>query len=181
MRPFWKKDKPPKATPSLAQRSKSFFKRQISKVGETVKKHSMKQFAWHTVDYPEIGKMYFYAYDPKYKKTLPMYDRLPLVIPIEYYPDGWLGMNLHYLPPTARFKFLQQLVKISGNPDMNDQTKLKLSYGLLKGVAKSKYFQPTIHRYLTAHVRSPISIINPEDWEAVVFLPTASWRKGKPY
>ena len=43
-----------------------------------------------------IGRMYFYFYDPKTKDTLPYYDKFPLVIPIERYPDGFLGLNLHY-------------------------------------------------------------------------------------
>lgn len=181
MIPFWKQNKAPRATGSLVTKSQNFFKRQIKKAGEAIKKRTMKQFAWHKVDYPEIGKMYFYVYDPKYKKTLPLYDQLPLVIPIDYYPDGFLGINLHYLPPAARYKFLQQLLKISGNPKLNDSTKLNLSYSLLKGLANDRYFKPTIHRYLASHIRSPISIINPTDWEAVVFLPTAQWKKGKPY
>ena len=44
-----------------------------------------------------MGKMYFFYYDPKGKKTLATYDRFPLVFPIERYSDGFLGLNLHYL------------------------------------------------------------------------------------
>ena len=40
-----------------------------------------------------IGRMYFYYYDPKTKDSLPYYDKFPLVIPIERYPDGFLGLN----------------------------------------------------------------------------------------
>ena len=36
-----------------------------------------------------LGKMYFYFYDPKTKKTMPYYDKFPLVIPIESYADGF--------------------------------------------------------------------------------------------
>jgi hypothetical protein len=43
-----------------------------------------------------IGRMYFYYYDPKTKDTLPYYDKFPLVIPIERYSDGFLGLNLHF-------------------------------------------------------------------------------------
>lgn len=179
-KPFWQQ-RGVKATTGLVKRASKFFGRQVRKAGDVVKKTTMNQFAWKKVKNVEIGKMYFYGYDPKHKKTLPMYDRLPLVIPIKYYKDGWLGVNLHYLPPTIRFKFLQQLVKIGGNPKLTDNAKLKLSYNLLKGVAKSKYFQPTIHRYLANHLTSQISLVNPSDWEAIVFLPTAQWRKGKPY
>ena len=49
-----------------------------------------------------IGRMYFYHYDPKYKDVLPVYDKFPLVIPMEMYSDGFLGLNLHYLDPYSR-------------------------------------------------------------------------------
>jgi hypothetical protein len=53
-----------------------------------------------------IGRMYFYFYDPKTKDSLPYYDRFPLVIPIERYSDGFLGLNLHYIHPKQRIIFL---------------------------------------------------------------------------
>ena len=32
---------------------------------------------------PSAGRMNFFVYDPKYKKTLPFYDTFPLVLPLE--------------------------------------------------------------------------------------------------
>ena len=49
-----------------------------------------------------VGRMYFYHYDPKYKDTLPVWDKFPLVIPMEMYDDGFLGLNIHYLDPYSR-------------------------------------------------------------------------------
>ena len=46
-----------------------------------------------------VGKMYMFFYDAKYKDTLPFFDIFPLVFPIEFYSEGFLGINLHYLPP----------------------------------------------------------------------------------
>jgi len=160
----------------------NFFRKSIDSLKDKAKDTSMSAMAWRNAGgRPEIGKMYFYAYDPKHKKTLPMYDRLPLIIPIEHYKDGWLGMNLHYLPPRMRYAFLKELMKIGGNPRINQNTKLKLSYKLLNGAAKSKMFQPTIHRYLGNHVRSKIKEVHSADWSTIVFLPSAKWTKGKPY
>ena len=56
-----------------------------------------------------IGKMYFYFYDPKTKDSMPYYDRFPLVIPIERYNDGFLGLNLHYIHPKQRILLLDKL------------------------------------------------------------------------
>ena len=63
----------------------------------------------------QMGKMYMFFYDPKHKATLPYYDRFPLVIPIERYPDGFLGLNMHYLAPKLRLSLLEGLMKIRNN------------------------------------------------------------------
>ena len=47
---------------------------------------------------PFYGRLNMFFYDPKFKKTLPYYDTFPLVLPLEPYSDGFLGINLHYLP-----------------------------------------------------------------------------------
>ena len=44
---------------------------------------------------PFYGKLNMFFYDPKHKKTLPYYDTFPLVLPLETYNDGFLGLNLH--------------------------------------------------------------------------------------
>ena len=45
-----------------------------------------------------LGGLYFFYYDPKTKDSLPYYDTFPLVLALERYNDGFLGLNLHYLP-----------------------------------------------------------------------------------
>src|SRR4051812_41636100 len=44
------------------------------------------------------GEMIFFMYDAKWKDKLPFFDRFPLIFPVEMYPNGFAGMNLHYLP-----------------------------------------------------------------------------------
>ena len=44
---------------------------------------------------PFYGRLNMFIYSPKHSKTLPYYDTFPLVLPIEKYPDGFLGINLH--------------------------------------------------------------------------------------
>ena len=47
---------------------------------------------------PFFGRLNMFIYDPKLKKKLPYYDTFPLVLPLEKYNDGFLGLNFHYLP-----------------------------------------------------------------------------------
>ena len=57
------------------------------------------------------GKLFCFYYDPKGKADLPYYDRFPLVLVLEKYNDGFLGLNLHYLPIKYRVAFLDKLLQ----------------------------------------------------------------------
>ena len=120
-----------------------------------------------------IGRMYFYHYDPKYKDVLPVYDKFPLVIPMEMYSDGFLGLNLHYLDPYNRLALLDKLLNFVNNDKYNDSTKLNLSYDLLSRSRRYKLIEPCIKRYLLNHIRSSLIYIEPNNWETAIFLPTA--------
>ena len=121
-----------------------------------------------------MGNMYLFAYDPKHKDTLPYYDRFPLIFPINKAKGGFLGINMHYLPPILRAKLMDQLYTVLSNKAFDETTKLSASYKVLNGAAKFKEFQPTIKHYLNAHVRTKPAYINPSEWDIALFLPTAS-------
>jgi hypothetical protein len=121
-----------------------------------------------------IGKMYFFAYDPKYKDTLPMYDRFPLVFPIEPYSDGFLGLNLHYLTPSQRSTLLNMLSDYTNNKRFDRTTKLRMSYDLLSQTKKlASASRPCIKRYLFSHVRSDFIEITSGEWYKAIELPVA--------
>jgi len=118
-----------------------------------------------------IGRMYFYHYDPKYKEVLPVWDKFPLVLPMEAYSDGFLGLNLHYLDSMSRLVLLDRLLDFANNDKYNDSTVLNLSYDLLKNVRRYKLFEQCVKRYLFSHIRSSIIYIEPYHWETACFLP----------
>jgi len=119
-----------------------------------------------------LGNMYLMTYDPKHKDTLPYYDRFPLIFPINKAKGGFLGINMHYLPPILRAKLMDQLYTVLTNKRFDETTKISASYKLLNGAAKFKEFQPTIKHYLNAHVRTKPAYINPTEWDIALFLPT---------
>ena len=119
-----------------------------------------------------IGNMYLFAYDPKHKDTLPYYDRFPLIFPINKAKGGFLGINMHYLPPILRAKLIDQLYTILNNKNFDETTKLQASYKILAGASKFKEFKPTIKHYLNQHVRTKPAYINPAEWDIALFLPT---------
>ncbi|MEK9888327.1 MAG: hypothetical protein VW735_06270, partial [Gammaproteobacteria bacterium] len=68
----------------------------------------------------DIGRMYMFQYDPKGKDTLPYYDVFPLIFVLEKYSDGFLGMNLHYLPPVFRARLMDRLYQIERNDALRE-------------------------------------------------------------
>lgn len=123
-----------------------------------------------------IGKMYFFWYDPKHKDTLPMYDRFPLVFPIERYADGFLGLNLHYLSFGERSALLNTMMKFRNNNKMDATTKLRVTYDLLNGVGRiASAMRPCIKRYLFSQVRSSFVEVTADEWDKAMQLPVAVW------
>jgi hypothetical protein len=119
-----------------------------------------------------IGKMYFFAYDPKMKKTLPIYDKFPLVFPIEPYSDGFLGLNLHYLSPQERAALLNQLSRFNSAKNMTPASRLRVTYDLLSSTKKlASLSRPCIKRYLFNHVRTKFIEITPNEWNQAIALP----------
>ena len=125
-----------------------------------------------------LGKMYFYSYNPKWKDELPWYDTFPLVFPIERYPDGFLGLNFHYLAPKHRAILMDQLKMFANNKKYDETTKLRLSYNMLKGFTKIKRAKPTVHRYLNSKVNSKFVLVNADEWEVALFLPVERFKKA---
>jgi hypothetical protein len=124
-----------------------------------------------------IGRMYFYYYDPKTKDQLKYYDKFPLVIPIERYGDGFLGLNLHYVEPKVRFILLDKLSTYTNNKMYDETTRLRLSYQTLKSASSIFEATPCIKRYLYSHVKSRFLEINANEWDIAAILPVESFEK----
>lgn len=124
-----------------------------------------------------VGKMYFFNYDPKLKMELPYYDTFPLIFPIQDYHDGFLGINLHYLPYPQRFELLRAMYSVINNQNYDETTKLLLSYKILKETTAYKLYKPCLKKYLFDYVKSPFLYINPDEWELVLLLPLARFQK----
>jgi hypothetical protein len=125
---------------------------------------------------PEIGKFYLYEYDPKLKDELPYYDRFPVIVVLNVYNDGWLGVNFHYLPYFERAGLMEALYSLT---NMKDNTeRLKVTYELLNNASKFNAFIPCIKRYLADHVRSPLLSVDMDKWDILLFLDIARFQKA---
>ena len=124
---------------------------------------------------PFYGKLNMFFYNPKFKKKLPYYDTFPLVLPLETYSDGFLGLNLHYLPIPLRIKLLDRLVDYSNNSQFDESTRLIVDYSKLK---KVKLIQPTIHKYLASQVQSQFRRIDADEFTVATLLPVQRFKKA---
>ena len=158
--------------------SRNWFRRKAGQLGRVNRNALMKEEPIQLKNRQVIGSMYMFFYDPKHKETLPYYDSFPLVIVLDKAEGGFLGMNLHYIPPVLRAKFLDALIDTANNKMYTDDARFMVTYRMLKASTKMKYFKPCVKHYLTDHVKSSFARVAAPEWEIATFLPTADWQKG---
>ena len=123
------------------------------------------------------GRMYNFFYDPKNERTLPYYDRFPLAIMIAMTPDKVLGINLHYIQPRYRLILLDALYRYTNNENYDETTKFRVTYPLVRGVAKLRWARPALKWYIFSQIQGNALEIEPEYWDIASFLPTAQFMK----
>jgi hypothetical protein len=123
------------------------------------------------------GGLYMFFYDPKHKKTLPYYDKFPMVFPFRKLPDGFIGLNMHYLPYRQRFDLLAALQKNFMNKFITERTRMKISWELIQGMSRHKLAEPCVKRYLSNHVRSEFGRVPATQWVSALMMPVARFQK----
>ena len=139
----------------------------------------MSRERFRQVDNFRLGKLYCFYYDPKGKESVPYYDRCPMVLAIEKYNDGFLGLNLHYLPFNYRLAFLGKLLKFAVQGEPGEIDRLRVTYDILVASKRLKEFRPCIKRYLAGHIQSKILAIQPNEWDVAAMLPLQQFKGAK--
>ena len=160
------------------QESRDWFRKRVQRLTRVNRDQLMREPEVTRRATHSYGGMFMYFYDPKHKDKLPYYDRFPLTIPVEPAKGGFRGINLHYLPPILRAKFLDALLNITNNKKYDESTKFNLTYNLLNGSRNMRYFKPCFKHYLLNHVKSRFAEVPAPEWEIATFLPTAQWEKS---
>lgn len=123
-----------------------------------------------------IGRLYFFKYDPKWKSKLIQYDRFPMCFPFKRTPDGFLGLNLHYLTVSERSSLIDSLMRFSNNDRMDESTKIEMNYDILQSTYGLKSLsQPCIHRYIFNHCKSRFIEIYSYEYDKAIQLPVEDW------
>lgn len=135
----------------------------------TAKYNADKNYkAFATVHSLRRGGLFQYTYDPKWKDTLPYYDKFPLIIPIKMTHNGWIGLNVHYLPPQLRAVIFDDIVEHG----MKNKNVMMVSMAWVEAYKKHPVIRGAIKRYLWKHVTSPLVEIREEEWATIVMLPS---------
>ena len=125
-----------------------------------------------------LGKMYFFVYNPKHKATLPYYDMFPLVLPVERYSNGFLGINFHYLAPKDRAHLLDEIKVFVNDKTLSENARILLTYDMLRGFTKFKRAKPCLKRYLTTYMKTQFIPVLPDEWGPSIFLPVENFKKA---
>ena len=123
---------------------------------------------------PTFGILNMFVYDPKLKEKLPYYDTFPLVLPIEEYKNGFLGINLHYLSMPMRLRLLDRLVDYSNNNKFDESTRLRVDYSKLKRV---NLIKPCLKRYLASNVKTQFRKVEADEFMIATLLPVQRFKK----
>jgi len=158
--------------------SREWFRKKAQNMRSIDRDELMKEEQLKRTGREVVGNMYMFFYDPKHKETLPYYDKFPLVIVVGPAKGGFLGLNLHYLPPVLRAQMLDALMDITSNSKFDNTTRFRATYELLVRTSKLKYFKPCLKHYLNEHVQSKFALVPPPEWEIATFLPTADFQKA---
>lgn len=164
-------------TPRTAE-SRDWFRKKAQQLRRVNRRQLMQSEPLQLQSRFAPGAMAMFFYQPKTRDKLPYYDSFPLTIIVDKAEGGFYGMNLHYLPPVLRAKFLDSLLDNTNNKYYDEKTRFAVNYNYLKRSARMKYFKPCFKHYLTEHVRSRFAMVPAPEWEIATFLPTADWQKA---
>ena len=158
------------------RKSAEWYRKTVSDLGDRITARKLMN-SGKLNGIPSRGRLNMFFYDPKYKKTLPLYDTFPLVLPLETIPGGFMGMNFHYIRPLQRISLLNNLQRYASG-GMSKNTRIDATYDGIKNVGIARN---TIKKYLYNHVMSNFLRVDFDEAAIAVYLPVAQFKKGKPY
>ena len=152
--------------------SVAWFRNKIKEFGEPKSSDLLRDGKRTSV--PTFGILNMFVYSPKLKDKLPYYDTIPLVLPIERYNNGFLGINLHYLSIPMRIRLLDRLTDFANNDRFDKSTELLVDYSRLKNIDLIK---PCLKRYLAGYVKSKFRKVEADEFMVATLLPVQRFKK----
>ena len=152
--------------------STAWFRNKIKELGDPTPSQLLRDGDVSSTPFDGLLNMFFY--DPKMKKKLPYYDRFPLILPIETYSNGFLGINFHYLSMPIRIRLLDRVMNFATNKKLDDTTFINADYRGLKNIDLIK---PCLKRYLAGYVKSKFRKVEADEFMVATLLPVQRFKK----
>lgn len=161
--------------PARTQEAIKWFRERAKRVRNISAEEIIQEEKFKLKPRVELGHLYLWHYDAKHKATLPYWDSFPcsFIIPSDMPKRYFNAINLHYLPPVLRAKFMDRLYEHLSNTKFDESTKLKLVYEDLKAIGN--FYKPCYNTYLRSRVKSRFVKLNVNEWDIALFLPIAKW------
>ncbi len=136
----------------------------------------------------EAGKIYTFAYDPKYADRLSFYDNRPINFILGHLPPAEgkvpnaFGINLSFIPPKIRAAILDEIRRVFGTmiiqPNMdairkgkiNSIQKMPIEYNLAKMMLRKSGFEFALRSYIYDRMKSSPRIIDYHEWWRVALF-----------
>lgn len=112
------------------------------------------------------SNIYYFRYRAKGHGTLDVYDRAPLVIPLDIRGKSLLAINVHWLPNGSREPFVKLVLSIA-EKNKSGRRVPRLVYELIKNDSRFKFAAVAIRRYLISGI-SAIQAVPPELWDNIL-------------
>lgn len=164
--------------PNKTQAARDWFRRKALSTTATSNQVYSRAATEDFRKYPDIGGMYFYYYDPKWKEKLPVYDIFPCSFIYKKNKDGWYGLNFHYLPHIYRANLMDALYEYTTDKNYDEKTKIAVTYQIMKRTWRMRFYRDCIKRYLSNHVRSRFVYVPPSEWDIALFLPVENFNNS---
>jgi len=114
----------------------------------------------------KFTSIYYFRYNHPTSK-LHVWDKAPLIIPLDVSSKSLLAVNIHWLPAKIRMQFIKMVLDIAEKVTKGKQTKLlpRLYYTMIKS-GKFNFAKLAIRRYHISGITSIQEII-PDMWPAL--------------
>lgn len=109
------------------------------------------------------NQMYYFRYYPKNFGRLPIFDQLPLMLPLLIMGQTMIGLNMHWIPGQLRVKFLQATLTLYQQMPENAKHSFHLWYRNIKYNPALSFATCAVRKYYLSHC-SAVQIIPAENW-----------------
>ena len=164
-------------TSTRTEDAKQWFRNQASSVRSANPATIIKDSSTTSTNSAD-GKMFLFGYLPKHAKTLPYYDRFPLVFPFANTPDGFYGINMHYLPLPLRAVLMDGLYDYVIESKYDKNVRINMTYKMLSNASKLRFFKPCVKHYLNSQVQTDMAQVPASLWDIALFLPLERFSKA---